>query len=143
MNSPVVAARGLWLAFSLAACCSAFSPVAPSLPVARRSLFLRATPFDHAAAFFPAGAASPDALSSVLLSGLLDGDSAVAAPTTFDAAVAADAATGAAAAADTSGSGGLGFLAAPIEFLLVNIQGVVGSWGVSIILMTLLIKLVT
>jgi len=54
------------------------------------------------------------------------------------------------AAADSSGGGWLGFLAGPIEFLLQIIHSLLvtvgmdaNAWGVSIIVMTLVIKLVT
>eukprot|EP00587_Corethron_hystrix_P004202 CAMPEP_0113310338 /NCGR_PEP_ID=MMETSP0010_2-20120614/8024_1 /TAXON_ID=216773 ORGANISM="Corethron hystrix, Strain 308" /NCGR_SAMPLE_ID=MMETSP0010_2 /ASSEMBLY_ACC=CAM_ASM_000155 /LENGTH=428 /DNA_ID=CAMNT_0000165775 /DNA_START=63 /DNA_END=1349 /DNA_ORIENTATION=+ /assembly_acc=CAM_ASM_000155 len=112
---------------------------------------LRAAPFDHAAAFLSSAAPAPDAFSSVLLADGVDVDSTLAAKAGFEATAAAlgavDTAGGAADAASdaaqSAGPGFMGFLVGPVESLLVALHSVLGDWGLDIIGVTLLIKLIT
>jgi YidC/Oxa1 family membrane protein insertase len=86
-------------------------------------------------------------LPSTLLADAVDSVTA-AVETTVPAVASPDAA--AAAAAANSGNGGFGFLTEPIQFLVTAFHSILVSmgmsadaWGISIITMTLFIKLVT
>lgn len=127
---------------------SAFAPTALT-----RSTNSRSNTFTHSAIVDPAILTDAhqhvDALSNFFSSIVLsDGDlAAVTDAATAAISAAPDAATDAAATA--SSNGWFGFLEGPIEFLLTGIHsaltsaGLEQSWGITIVFMTTLIKLLT